>query len=243
MIIVPATNVALISVVNVMLQQRREEEERARKRARIKEERARKRARIKQETDEYNRIKESALKKASEPEKVLATYSNGQVKEKTEHGYHYEYYEDGKTKSVTNVTGTIHEYDEEGTLRREFIPYDGEYIYDSLGRLIKEKDSLETKEYFYYGESFCKEHVIVKDKTDKITSYQHLTKEGRDNTEDYLHRLEKIKRLKAIVAKKYGREEDKDGNVSYDITKDTSKGSVLTFKDRMLARVREVFEK
>ena len=215
-----------------MLQQRREEEERARKRARIK-----------QEMDEYNRIKESALKKASEPEKVLATYSNGQVKEKTEHGYHYEYYEDGKTKSVTNVTGTIHEYDEEGTLRREFIPYDGEYIYDSLGRLIKEKDSLETKEYFYYGESFCKEHVIVKDKTDKITSYQHLTKEGRDNTEDYLHRLEKIKRLKAIVAKKYGREEDKDGNVSYDMTKDTSKGSVLTLKDRMLARVKEVFEK
>ena len=232
MIIVPATNFALISVVNVMLQQRREEEERARKRARIK-----------QEMDEYNRIKESALKKASEPEKVLATYSNGQVKEKTEHGYHYEYYEDGKTKSVTNVTGTIHEYDEEGTLRREFIPYDGEYIYDSLGRLIKEKDSLETKEYFYYGESFCKEHVIVKDKTDKITSYQHLTKEGRDNTEDYLHRLEKIKRLKAIVAKKYGREEDKDGNVSYDMTKDTSKGSVLTLKDRMLARVKEVFEK
>ena len=232
MIIVPATNFALISVVNVMLQQRREEEERARKRARIK-----------QETDEYNRIKESALKRAYEPEKVLATYSNGQVKEKTEHGYHYEYYEDGKTKSVTNVTGTIHEYDEEGTLRREFIPYDGEYIYDSLGRLIKEKDSLETKEYFYYGDSFCKEHVIVKDKTDKITSYQHLTKEGRDNTEDYLHRLEKIKRLKAIVAKKYGREEDKDGNVSYDMTKDTSKGSVLTLKDRMLARVKEVFEK
>ena len=215
-----------------MLQQRREEEERARKRARIK-----------QETDEYNRIKESALKKASEPEKVLATYSNGQVKEKTEHGYHYEYYEDGKTKSVTNVTGTIHEYDEEGTLRREFIPYDGEYIYDSLGRLIKEKDSLETKEYFYYGDSFFILYVIVKDKTDKITSYQHLTKEGRDNTEDYLHRLEKIKRLKAIVAKKYGRKEDKDGNVSYDMTKDTSKGSVLTFKDRMLARVKEVFEK
>ena len=215
-----------------MLQQKREEEERARKRARIK-----------QETDEYNRIMESALKRASEPEKVLATYSNGQVKEKNEHGYHYEYYEDGKTKSVTNVTGTIHEYDEEGTLRREFIPYDGEYIYDSLGRLIKETDSLETKEYFYYGDSFCKEHVIVKDKTDKITSYQHLTKEGRDNTEDYLHRLEKIKRLKAIVAKKYGRKEDKDGNVSYDMTKDTSKGSVLTFKDRMLARVKEVFEK
>ena len=45
------------------------------------------------------------------------------------------------------------------------------------------------------------------------------------------------------AAKKYGREEDKDGNVSYDMTKDTSKGSVLTFKDRMLARVKEAFEK
>lgn len=227
-----AANFAFISVLNIVLQQRRAEEERARREAK-------KRARIEQE----NRIKESALKKASEPEKVLATYSNGQVKEKNEHGYHYEYYEDGKTKSVTNVTGTIQEYDEEGTLRREFIPYGGEYIYDSLGRLIKEKDSLETKEYFYYGESLCKEHVIVKDTTDEITSYQHLTKEGRDNTEDYLHRLEKIKRLKAIVAKKYGREEDKDGNVSYDMTKDTSKGSVLTFKDRMLARAMAVFEK
>ena len=74
-----AANFAFISVVNIMLQQRREEEERARKRARIE-----------QETDEYNRIKESALKKASEPEKVLATYSNGQVKEKNEYGYHYE---------------------------------------------------------------------------------------------------------------------------------------------------------
>lgn len=227
-----AANFAFISVLNIVLQQRRAEEERARREAK-------KRARIEQE----NRIKESALKKASEPEKVLATYSNGQVKEKNEYGYHYEYYEDGKTKSVTNVTGTIQEYDEEGTLRREFIPYGGEYIYDSLGRLIKEKDSLETKEYFYYGESLCKEHVIVKDTTDEITSYQHLTKEGRDNTEDYLHRLEKIKRLKAIVAKKYGREEDKDGNVSYDMTKDTSKGSVLTFKDRMLARAIAVFEK
>ena len=227
-----AANFSFISVLNIVLQQRRAEEERARREAK-------KRARIEQE----NRIKESALKKASEPEKVLATYSNGQVKEKNEHGYHYEYYEDGKTKSVTNVTGTIQEYDEEGTLRREFIPYGGEYIYDSLGRLIKEKDSLETKEYFYYGESLCKEHVIVKDTTDEITSYQHLTKEGRDNTEDYLHRLDKIKRLKAIVAKKYGREEDKDGNVSYDMTKDTSKGSVLTFKDRMLARVMAVFEK
>lgn len=227
-----AANFAFISVLNIVLQQRRAEEERARREAK-------KRARIEQE----NRIKESALKKASEPEKVLATYSNGQVKEKNEHGYHYEYYEDGKTKSVTNVTGTIQEYDEEGTLRREFIPYGGEYIYDSLGRLIKQKDSLETKEYFYYGESLCKEHVIVKDTTDEITSYQHLTKEGRDNTEDYLHRLEKIKRLKAIVAKKYGREEDKDGNVSYDMTKDTSKGSVLTFKDRMLARAIAVFEK
>ena len=109
--------------------------------------------------------------------------------------------------------------------------------------LIKEKDSLGAKEYFYYGDSHCKEHVIVKDETDEITSYRHLTKEGRDNTEDYLHRLEKIKRLKDIVAKKYGREEDKDGNVSYDMTKDTSKGSVLTFKDRMLARVKEAFEK
>lgn len=99
------------------------------------------------------------------------------------------------------------------------------------------------KEYFYYGDSHCKEHVIVKDETDEITSYRHLTKEGRDNTEDYLHRLEKIKRLKDIVAKKYGREEDKDGNASYDMTKDTSKGSVLTFKDRMLARVKEAFEK
>lgn len=231
-----AANFAFIAVVNMMLQQRRMAEERARREAK-------ERARIEQETAEYNRIKESVLKKASEPEKVLATYSNGQVKEKNEYGYHYEYYEDGKTKSVTNVTGTIQEYDEEGTLRREFIPYGGEYIYDSLGRLIKEKDSLGAKEYFYYGDSHCKEHVIVKDETDEITSYRHLTKEGRDNTEDYLHRLEKIKRLKDIVAKKYGRGEDKDGNVSYDMTKDTSKGSVLTFKDRMLARVKEAFEK
>lgn len=89
-----AANFAFIAVVNMMLQQRRAAEERARREAK-------ERARIEQETAEYNRIKESALKKASEPEKVLATYSNGQVKEKNAYGYHYEYYEDGKTKSVT----------------------------------------------------------------------------------------------------------------------------------------------
>ena len=63
-----AANFAFIAVVNMMLQQRRAAEERARREAK-------ERARIEQETAEYNRIKESALKKASEPEKVLATYS------------------------------------------------------------------------------------------------------------------------------------------------------------------------
>ena len=80
-----AVNYSLIIVVNEMLRRKRLQRE--------AEERAR---RIAQETAEYNRIKESVLKKASEPEKVLATYSNGQVKEKTAYGYHYEYYEIGR---------------------------------------------------------------------------------------------------------------------------------------------------
>ena len=61
-----AANFAFIAVVNMMLQQRRAAEERARREAK-------ERAWIEQETAEYNRIKESALKKSSEPEKVLAT--------------------------------------------------------------------------------------------------------------------------------------------------------------------------
>lgn len=215
-----------------MLQEKRKREE--------AEEYAR---RMERETTKHNQIKDIALHKASEGEKILATYPDGQVKEKSSHGYRYEYYENGATKSVSNVTGTIKEYDKEGALRREHIPYDGDYIYDALGRLIKEENSFGSKEYFYYGDSSCKEHLIVKDKTGKATSYQHLTKEGADNTEEYLHRLEKIKRLKKIVAKKYGRKENKDGKVSYTTTKDTSKGSVLTLKDRILIRVKEAFER
>lgn len=71
-----AANFAFIAVVNMMLQQRRAAEERARREAK-------ERAWIEQETAEYNRIKESALKKASEPEKFWQLILTGKLKRKT----------------------------------------------------------------------------------------------------------------------------------------------------------------
>lgn len=229
-----AVNYPLIIAVNEMLRKRKEREE-----ALYAKQHADVNRLLNQGRSEADQLKE----KASAPEKILGTYANGQIKEKSEHGYHYEYYENGKTKSVENISGMRQEYDEEGVLRREFIPPSDEFVYDALKRLTKRSDSVGTEEYFYYGDSQSREHVVVKDETGKVTSYKHLTKEGVDNTEEYLHRLKRIKRLKKIVAKKYGRKEDEDGNVSYDMTKDTSKGSVLTFKDRVLTGIKETFER